>query len=233
MKARTTTVGALLFGLSVAAAAGCGKGKLEAENQQLKSEIDDLRAEATQAPRGDDSHAAAPEPAGREGARPGGLGLAQQVEQQLHDMLASNQLRVRAVRYRVTVELPETALFDADGVEIKATGKETLAKVAHVLGRIPDHHFLVADHTGTMPTGGHGFASTLDLSAARAVAVAKFVGHNGMDASRLGAAGYFAARPGAANGPARADMRAGRIDIVILPSPGELSGRRGRRAPAR
>jgi chemotaxis protein MotB len=140
---------------------------------------------------------------------------------QFREMIASGQLRVRIVRGRMVVELPENILFDSGSAELKDTGKETLRRVAQILAQIPDREFLVAGHTDNVRVR-RSWPSNWELSAARGVVVTRFLAENGVPGPRLAAAGYGPFAPVANNGTPQGREQNRRIEIILMPKLDEL-----------
>ncbi|MCB9707878.1 MAG: OmpA family protein [Myxococcales bacterium] len=137
-------------------------------------------------------------------------------------MIASGALRVRIVRNRMVVELPEGVLFDSGKDELKKQGKDTLTQVAAVLKSITDRDFQIAGHTDDVPIRSQRFPSNWELSTARAVNVLHFLVEQGMDRARISAAGYAYTQPVAANDKPENRAKNRRIEIVLMPNLDEL-----------
>ena len=143
--------------------------------------------------------------------------------QRFQSMIDSGQLRVRIVRNRMVVELPEGVLFDSGRARIKDDGEATLSEVATVLAEVPDREFQIAGHTDNVPVGRRSrFDSNWELSAQRAVNVARFLVTQGMPANRISAAGYADTQPVASNDSDEGRAQKRRIEIVLVPSLDEL-----------
>lgn len=142
---------------------------------------------------------------------------------QFRDMIAAGQLRVRIVRGNMVVELPDNVLFDSGRAELRPAGQETLSRVAEVLARVPNRNFLVAGHTDNVPLGRRSrYASNWELSAARGVAVVRYLAEHGMSPERLAAAGYADTQPVASNDTEEGRAQNRRIEIIVLPNLDEL-----------
>lgn len=137
-------------------------------------------------------------------------------------MIASGALRVRIVRNRMVVELPEGVLFDSGKAELKKDGKATLSQVATVFKSINDRDFQIAGHTDDVPIRSKKFPSNWELSTARAVNVLHFLVEQGMDRSRVSAAGYAYTQPVAPNDKPETRAKNRRIEIVLMPNLDEL-----------
>jgi len=242
------TIAVCVFGL---ATVGCGSAELEAENQRLRQELSDLQMQHNQLEsrlgeleqsneqmlaqlraagadrenleqvraRLEADLAAARE---REAQQRQRLQAFRNMLTQFREMIEAGQLRVRIVRGKMVVELPEGVLFDSGRAEIKDEGEETLRQVAEVLSQIENREFLIVGHTDNVPIRSRRYPSNWELSAARGVVVAKFLAENGMDESRLGAAGYADTQPVSTNETEEGRAQNRRIEIVLMPNLDEL-----------
>lgn len=141
---------------------------------------------------------------------------------QLRSMIDAGKLRVRIVRNRMVVELPEGVLFDSGKADVKEAGKQVLAQLAPVLGGLTNREFQVAGHTDNKPIKTAKFPSNWELSAARAVNVAKLLTEYGVDSARLSAAGHADTQPVASNDTDEGRGQNRRIEIALLPNLDEL-----------
>ncbi|MGE0787444.1 MAG: OmpA family protein [Sandaracinaceae bacterium] len=234
------------------AVAGCGGRDWEHEYGQLQSEMDALRAEhqrsetrlheleqeneqlrgVLQAQGADLSSAEnlrtqlqqqLEEARRREAANQARLSALRAMARQFRDMVAAGQLRVRIVRGNMVVELPEGVLFDSGHAELREAANDTLERVAQVLQSVPNRSFLVAGHTDNVPVGRRSrYESNWELSAARGVAVVRFLAEHGMAPERLAAAGYADTQPVASNSTDEGRAQNRRIEIIVLPNLDEL-----------
>lgn len=141
---------------------------------------------------------------------------------QFKSMIDSGKLRVRIVRGRMVVELSENILFDSGKAELKKGGKEALTEVGSVLSSIENRDFQIAGHTDNIPIRSRKFPSNWELSTARAVTVTRFLSENGVDPSRLSAAGYAETQPVAENDTPEGRSQNRRIEIILQPNLDEL-----------
>lgn len=137
-------------------------------------------------------------------------------------MIESGRLRVRIVRNRMVVELPEGILFDSGRADLKEAGEATLTEVAQVLREIEDRQFQIAGHTDNVPIRSRRFRSNWELSAQRAVNVARWLIEQGVPANRISAAGYADTQPVASNETPEGRAQNRRIEIVLVPNLDEL-----------
>jgi chemotaxis protein MotB len=159
----------------------------------------------------------------REQAQQQRLASLRAMARSFRDMIAAGQLRVRIVRGNMVVELPENVLFDSGRAQLRDAGQAALDRVAQILTNVPNRAFLVAGHTDNVPIGRRGrYDSNWDLSAARGVAVVRFLTEHGMPPERLAAAGYADTQPVASNENEAGRAQNRRIEIIVLPNLDEL-----------
>jgi chemotaxis protein MotB len=141
----------------------------------------------------------------------------------LRSMVDAGQIKVTVRNGRMLLVLPNDILFDSGKTELKAEGKDAIAKVAKVLASMPvDRHFLVAGHTDNLPIHSKKFRSNWELSTERAVEVVRLLVDNGMKPNQVGAAGYAEYDPAADNATADGQKQNRRIEIVVEPNLSEL-----------
>jgi len=133
----------------------------------------------------------------------------------LDQEIKAGQVKISELQGKVTVRMGEKVLFPSGSATISANGKATLAKVADAFGSVKDRMIRVEGHTDNVPIHSERFPSNWELSAARAIAVVRFLQERGIDPRLLGAAGYGEYQPIAPNDTAdgRADNR--RIEISL------------------
>jgi chemotaxis protein MotB len=83
-----------------------------------------------------------------------------------------------------------------------------------VLAGVENKVIRVEGHTDDVPAGG-AYPTNWELSTARALAVVRFLQSQGIDPSRLAAAGYGEYRPIAPNDTAEGRSQNRRIEIVL------------------
>jgi chemotaxis protein MotB len=142
--------------------------------------------------------------------------------ERFRSMIESGRLRVRIVRGRMVVELPEGILFDSGRAELKDSGEATLTEVAQILKEIPNRSFQIVGHTDNVPIRSRRYPSNWELSTARAVNVAKFLIEQEMPSARLSAAGYAETQPVTSNDTPEGRAQNRRIEIVLMPNLDEL-----------
>ncbi len=178
------------------------RGNLQANLAETQRALDELRA--------------------RERAQQARLATFRQMLARFRSMIDSGRLRVRIVRNRMLIELSDNILFDSGDDALKPEGRDALAQIAQILMTIEDREFQVIGHTDNIPIRSRQFASNWELSAARAVNVARFLIEQGMAADRLSAAGCADTQPVASNADPEGRAQNRRIEIVLMPNLDEL-----------
>jgi chemotaxis protein MotB len=150
------------------------------------------------------------------------LQIFRQMLEQLRSLIDAGTLTVRVRHGRMVVVLPEGVLFDSGRAQLKDEGEATLTQLGQVLSRIENRQFQVMGHTDNVPIRSRRFPSNWELSASRAVNVARFLIAQGMTASRLSAAGYAETQPAATNDTEEGRAQNRRIEIAIVFNVDEL-----------
>lgn len=150
------------------------------------------------------------------------LAVFRQMVAKFKAMIDSGRLRVRVVRNRMVVELPDNVLFDSGQAQLKPEGQAALTEVAAVLKTIEGRQFQVAGHTDNVPIRNARFPSNWHLSTARALTVTTFLVTEGIDATKISASGYGETQPVAGNDTDEHRAQNRRIEIVLLPNLDEL-----------
>ncbi len=100
--------------------------------------------------------------------------------------------------------------FATGSAEIRGESARVLRQVAELLGRTPGVRFRVEGHTDATGTA----AGNEKLALQRAESVVRWLGENGVDAARLTASGYGAARPVATNDSEEGRGKNRRVEVV-------------------
>lgn len=198
-------------------------GKLSSRLEELGQNVDSLTKEKGQLTASMEETARALEEARKQkAAAEARLATFRNLVNKLRAMIDAGQLKVVIRDGRMIIALPNDILFASGKTDVKADGKEALAKVAQVLITVPDRHFLVAGHTDDLPIKTARFPSNWELSTARAVEVVKFLVQNGMDPRVLAATGYAQFDPVVPNDSDASRAQNRRIEIVLQPNLSDL-----------
>jgi chemotaxis protein MotB len=116
----------------------------------------------------------------------------------------------------ITVTLPNTILFDSGKATLKnATNKELDHILAVLKQKYASKDVDVVGHTDTDPIQKSAWKDNWELSAQRALSVARYLMEHGIPEKQVRAAGCGPARPIAANTSADGKARNRRVEIVV------------------
>jgi chemotaxis protein MotB len=132
----------------------------------------------------------------------------------LKSQIDQGRVELTELRGRMTVKLKDKILFSSGSARVGRAGKEALAAVAGVLAGVENKVIRVEGHTDDVPSGG-AYPTNWELSTARALAVLRFLQEQGIDPTRLAAAGYGEYRPIAPNDTPEGRSQNRRIEIVL------------------
>jgi chemotaxis protein MotB len=141
---------------------------------------------------------------------------------QLKSMIDSGKLKVRIVRNKMVIELPEAVLFASGSAKLKKEGIRVLAELGPVLASIKGREFQVGGHTDNKPIRTKRFPSNWELSGARAIDVGQLLIEYGVPGNRISAAAYADTQPVESNDTAEGRAKNRRIEIALQPNLDEL-----------
>jgi chemotaxis protein MotB len=141
---------------------------------------------------------------------------------QLKSMIDSSKLKVRIVRNKMVIELPEAVLFASGSAKLKPEGVRVLAELGPVLASIKGRDFQVGGHTDNKPIHTKRFPSNWELSGARAIDVTQLLIEYGVPGDRVSAAAYADTQPVADNDTPEGRALNRRIEIALQPNLDEL-----------
>ena len=143
-----------------------------------------------------------------------------QMIEKMKSEIEDGQVTITELQGRLTVNMVDAILFDSGRADIKPEGRQVLQKVAEVIGQVEDKAIRVEGHTDNVKVGGalaRAFPSNWELSAARAINVARYLQRLGVDPALLSAAAYGEHRPVSENDTAEGRTKNRRIEIVLVP----------------
>ncbi|RLE14896.1 flagellar motor protein MotB [Candidatus Aerophobetes bacterium] len=120
--------------------------------------------------------------------------IAQQISQFVISKGLTGKVKVKLVRGGIRVSLASPILFELGKAELKPAIFPLLDKIAIILKKLPNE-IVVEGHTDNLPIHTERFPSNWELSAARAINVAKYLIKKGVSPSRVGVVGYADSRP--------------------------------------
>jgi chemotaxis protein MotB len=148
------------------------------------------------------------------------MGVERQLNQQLVTEVSADRVKITQLKDRLRVTLEDELLFPEGGWEIHADGKKVLDKLVSTLQSATNHRIEAEGHTDNVPIGSrlhHHFPSNWELSTARGAEVVKYLQQQGIDPSRLTAAGHGEYQPVAPNTTPEGRQANRRTDIDLVP----------------
>ena len=135
----------------------------------------------------------------------------------LQHELEAGQLEIENVRDGIKVRASDEILFDSGSAVVKAGGKAILSKVARQIVKSNDHRVRVEGHSDNVPISSGRFPSNWELSGGRAAGVVRFLVDEGVDPTKISAAGFAENQPLEPNDTPHGRARNRRIEIVLIP----------------
>ena len=130
------------------------------------------------------------------------------------------QVTISELRGKLTVNMVEAILFDSGKAEIKQEGLVVLGKVIEILKTVKDKAIRIEGHTDNKPVVGpltQRYATNWELSAARAINVARYLQKQGIEPGVLSAAAFGEFKSVADNATPEGRAKNRRIEIVLVP----------------
>ena len=134
--------------------------------------------------------------------------------------IAQGQVTISELKGKLTVNMVDAILFDSGKAEVKQGGMEVLAKVVDILKGVQDKMIRIEGHTDNVQIVGNlarRFPTNWELSAARAINVARYLQGQGIDPTVLVAVANGEHRPVASNETEEGRAKNRRIEIVLVP----------------
>jgi chemotaxis protein MotB len=134
--------------------------------------------------------------------------------------IAKGQVTISELKGKLTVNMVDAILFDSGKAEIKTDGLVVLGKVIEILRAVNDKAIRIEGHTDAMPIAGslaQRYPTNWELSAARAINVARYLQKESINPALLSAAGFGEFKPVADNATVEGRAKNRRIEIVLVP----------------
>ena len=134
--------------------------------------------------------------------------------------IEKGQVTISELKGKLTVNLVDAILFDSGRAEIKSDGLVVLGKVIEILKSVNDKAIRIEGHTDAVPISGslaQRYPTNWELSAARAINVARYLQKQAIDPTLLSAAGFGEFKPVAENDTVEGRAKNRRIEIVLVP----------------
>jgi chemotaxis protein MotB len=144
--------------------------------------------------------------------------LQQQVLQTISEK-GADDFSIRWDQKRLVLVLGERIAFDVGEADLLPDFQPTLKRIAGFIASQKGYRVAVAGHTDDVPINTARFPSNWELSAIRAVNVARFMISNGVDPQRVSIEGYSAYRPLYANTTSDNRHANRRVEITLIKEP--------------
>jgi chemotaxis protein MotB len=134
--------------------------------------------------------------------------------------ISQGQVTISELKGKLTVNMVDAILFDSGKAEVKQEGLAVLQKVVDILKNVKDKAIRIEGHTDNVQIGGalaRKYPTNWELSAARAINVARYLQQQGLDPVNLVAAAYGEFKPVADNATEEGKAKNRRIEIVLVP----------------
>lgn len=134
--------------------------------------------------------------------------------------ISKGQVTISELKGKLTVNMVDSILFDSGKAEVKEGGLEILGKVISILKDVDDKSIRIEGHTDNVQIVGalaKRYPTNWELSAARAINVARHLQDQGIDPGQLAAVAYGEWKPVATNDTAEGKARNRRIEINLVP----------------
>jgi chemotaxis protein MotB len=144
----------------------------------------------------------------------------EQLVDKMKGEIAKGQVTISELKGKLTVNMVDAILFDSGKSEIKPEGLVVLGKVIEILKSVDDKAIRIEGHTDSMPISGglvQRYPTNWELSAARAITVARYLQKQAINPSLLSAAGFGEFKPVADNATLEGRAKNRRIEIVLVP----------------
>jgi len=130
------------------------------------------------------------------------------------------QVTISELKGKLTLNLVEAILFDSGKAEVKPDGLVVLGKVIEILKPVTGKSIRIEGHTDNERIVGaltQRYPTNWELSAARAINIARYLQKQGIDPANLSSAAFGEFKPVADNATPEGRAKNRRIEIVLLP----------------
>ena len=143
----------------------------------------------------------------------------EQLLQNMKSEIARGQVTISELKGKLTVNMEAAILFDSGRADVKTDGLDILSKMVETLKGVKDKAIRIEGHTDNVQISGglmRQFPTNWELSAARAINVAKYLQLKGLDPAVLSAAAFAEYKPVADNGTKEGRAKNRRIEITLV-----------------
>jgi len=173
---------------------------LEAENTRLKENLADLKKKDAEVQSESNTY--------------------KQLMQEMKGEVAKGQVTISELKGKLTLDVVDKILFGSGQAEVTKEGLAVLQRVIDILKNVKDKAIRTEGHTDNVRIKGalvKQYPTNWELSAARAINVAKYLQQQGIDPTLLSATGFGEYKPVAGNDTPEGRAKNRRIAIILLP----------------
>jgi chemotaxis protein MotB len=134
--------------------------------------------------------------------------------------ISKGQVTISELKGKLTVNMVDSILFDSGKAEVKKGGLEILGKVTSILKDVNDKSIRIEGHTDNVQISralAQRYPTNWELSAARAINVARYLQGQGIDPGQLSAVADGEWKPVATNDTEEGKAKNRRIEIILVP----------------
>jgi chemotaxis protein MotB len=134
--------------------------------------------------------------------------------------IAQGEITITELKGKLTMDVVDKILFASGEAKVKKEGMEVLKRVVDILKNIKDKNIRVEGHTDNVKIAGNlirVYPTNWELSAARALNVAKYLQEQGIDPKIISATAFGEYQPLADNDTPEGRAKNRRIAIILLP----------------
>ena len=143
-----------------------------------------------------------------------------QLTQEMKGEIAKGQITISELKGKLTLDVVDKILFASGHAEVTKEGLAVLQRVIDILKNVKDKAIRTEGHTDNVKIKGalvKQYPTNWELSAARAINVAKYLQQQGIDPTLLSATGFGEYKPVAGNDTPEGRAKNRRIAIILLP----------------
>jgi len=142
----------------------------------------------------------------------------EQIAEKIHYAVVSrgmgSEVQVKLVKGGVRISLASPILFDLGKAGLRPQILPLLDEISAIIKPLPNE-IIVEGHTDNLPIHTERFPSNWELSAARAISVARYFIQEGITPSRIGVVGYADSRPLFPNDTPEHRQKNRRVEIFV------------------
>lgn len=140
--------------------------------------------------------------------------------QEMKEEVAKGEITITELKGKLTMDVVDKILFASGEAKVKKEGLAVLKRVVDILKDVKDKNIRIEGHTDNVPIAS-GLAkiypTNWELSAARALNVAKYLQEQGINPKLISATAYGEYQPLADNSTPEGRAKNRRIAIILLP----------------